>query len=159
MVKKSGQLYGVETKALTRAVRRNEERFPDDFMFRLSAEEFGDLRRQTGTSKNGHGGRRYPPYAFTEHGVAMLSSVLHSKRAIAANIEIIRAFVEIRRAAANFEKLEKRIAELEKRTDGTLAEHEKHLVAIFRVLRELAEPPPTKSKRPIGFVPPEPDAS
>jgi hypothetical protein len=140
-------LYGVETKALTRAVRRNEDRFPDDFMFQLSKEEFATLRRQSGASNEGWGGRRYAPYAFTEQGVAMLSSVLRSKRAVAVNIEIMRAFVEIRRAAVNFKEIE----ELEKKTDGKLAEHEKHLVAIFKVLKELAAPPP-KKKHPIGFA-------
>jgi hypothetical protein len=144
-------LYGVATKALTRAVRRNIGRFPDDFMFRLSNEEFAALRCQSGASNEGRGGRRYAPYAFTEQGVAMLSSVLRSKRAIAVNIEIMRAFVEIRRAAANFKELESRIDELERKTEGKLAEHEKHLVAIFKVLKELAAPPP-KKKRPIGFA-------
>ncbi|HEX3361231.1 MAG TPA: ORF6N domain-containing protein [Solirubrobacterales bacterium] len=148
-------LYGVETKALTRAVRRNEDRFPDDFMFQLSKEEFAALRRQSGTSNEGRGGRRYAPYAFTEQGVAMLSSVLQSKRAVAVNIEIMRAFVEIRRAAANFKEIEKRIEDLENKTDGKLAEHEKHLVAIFKVLKELAAPPP-KKKHPIGFAAAQP---
>lgn len=96
------ELYGVETKILTRAVRRNEDRFPSDFMFRLTANEFANLRSQLGTSSAGHGGRRYPPYVFTEQGVAMLSSVLRSKRAVAVNIEVMRAFVEIRRAATSF---------------------------------------------------------
>jgi len=145
------ELYAVETKALTRAVRRNMDRFPDDFMFQLSKEEFAALRCQSGASNEGRGGRRYAPYAFTEQGVAMLSSVLQSKRAIAVNIEIMRAFVEIRRAAANFKEIAKRIDELERKTDSKLAEHEKHLVAIFKVLKELAAPPP-KKKHPIGFA-------
>jgi hypothetical protein len=145
------ELYGVESGALTRAVRRNKDRFPDDFMFQLSQAEWESLKSQTGISSSGHGGRRFAPYAFTEQGVAMLSSVLRSKRAIAVNIEIMRAFVEIRRAAANFKEIEDRIEELEEKTDSKLAEHEKHLVAIFRVLKELAAPPP-KKKHPIGFA-------
>ena len=89
-------LYGVETKVLVQAIKRNIERFPADFMFQLSAEEFANLRSQFVTSSSGYGGRRYAPYAFTEQGVAMLSSVLNSPRAIAVNIEIMRAFVRLR---------------------------------------------------------------
>lgn len=148
------ELYGVETKALTRAVRRNEDRFPADFMFHLSADEFADLRCQLGTSTAGHGGRRYAPYVFTEQGVAMLSSVLRSKRAVAVNIEIMRAFVEIRRAAASYKKLEKRISDLERTTAGKFGEHEKHLAALFKALKQLAAPSPAKQKHPIGFSPP-----
>jgi hypothetical protein len=146
------ELYGVETKRLTEQVKRNIERFPDDFMFQLDKSEAAALRSQLATSNEGRGGRRYAPYVFTEQGVAMLSSVLRSKRAVAVNIEIMRTFVEIRRAAANFKKLEKRIEELEKKADGKLAEHEKHLVVIFKVLKELAAPPPPKKKHPIGFA-------
>lgn len=150
------KLYGVETKALTRAVRRNADRFPADFMFQLTAEEFADLRRQLGTSSDGHGGRRYPPLAFSEQGVAMLSGVLRSKRAAAVNIEIMRAFVEMRRVAASYGELEKRIAALEETALSKLGEHEKHLVALFRALKELSAPPP-KPKHPIGFSPPDGD--
>jgi hypothetical protein len=99
-------------------VRRNEDRFPSDFMFRLTGEEFADLRSQFGTSNDGHGGRHYPPYVFTEQGVAMLSSVLRSKRAAAVNIEIMRAFVEIRRAAANYQEPSKRTTGLEPATSS-----------------------------------------
>lgn len=123
-------------------------------MFRLSADEFADLRRQFGTSNAGQGGRRYSPYVFTEQGVAMLSSVLRSKRAVAVNIEIMRAFVEIRRAAASHKKLEKRISDLEKTTAGKFGEHEKHLAALFKALKQLAAPLPSKQKHPIGFSPP-----
>ncbi len=94
-------------------MRRNEDRFPSDFMFRLTTEEFADLRSQLGTSSDGHGGRRYAPYVFTEQGVAMLSGVLRSERAIAVNIEIMRAFVELRRAATSYTAIEKRLDELE----------------------------------------------
>jgi hypothetical protein len=148
------ELYGVETKALTRAVRRNVDRFPSDFMFRLTTEEFADLRSQFGTSSDGHGGRRHPPYVFTEQGVAMLSGVLRSKRAVAVNIEIMRAFVEIRQAAASYKELERRIGELERTAAGKFGEHEKHLTALFKALKQLAGPPPLTPKHPIGFSPP-----
>lgn len=91
------QLYGVPTKRLNEAVRRNADRFPDDFMFQLTDAESGALRSQIATSNEGRGGRRYQPYAFTEHGVAMLATVLHSRRAILVSVEIIRTFVRLRR--------------------------------------------------------------
>ena len=99
------ELYGVETKALTRAVRRNLDRFPGDFMLQLTSDEFASLRREFGTSSQ-WGGRRYPPYAFTEQGVAMLSSVLRSKRAVLVNVEIMRAFVRLRQMLAAHTDLE-----------------------------------------------------
>jgi hypothetical protein len=151
------ELYGIETKALIRAVSRNKDRFPPDFMLRLTAEELADLRCQFGTSSEGHGGRRYLPYVFTEQGVAMLSSVLRNKRAVAVNIEIMRAFVEIRQAAASYQELEKRISDLEKATAGKFGEHEKHLATLFKALRQLGAPPPSKPKHPVGFSPPEAD--
>lgn len=106
-------LYGVETKRLVEQVKRNLERFPADFMLQLSKEEATALRSQIATSNTGRGGRRYAPYVFTEQGVAMLSSVLRSKRAIAVNIEIMRAFVELRRVASSFAALQKRLETLE----------------------------------------------
>jgi hypothetical protein len=137
------ELYGVETKALTRAVRRNGERFPDDFMFQLSAEEFDDLRRQFGTSSQ-WGGRRYAPYAFTEQGVAMLSSVLRSQRAAQVNIEIMRAFVRMRRILASHTELARKLEELEKRYDAQFK-------VVFDAIRQLMEPPPEKPKGHFGF--------
>ncbi|MHC4606490.1 MAG: ORF6N domain-containing protein [Planctomycetota bacterium] len=110
------RLYDVEPKAMNRAVKRNLDRFPDDFMFRLSADEFENLRCQFGTSS--WGGRRYLPYAFTEQGVAMLSSVLRSKRAVRVNIEIVRAFVKLRRLLASNEELARKLADLEKKYDA-----------------------------------------
>ena len=151
------KLYGVETKALTRAVRRNAERFPADFMFQLTAEEFADLRRQLGASSAGHGGRRYPPLAFTEHGVAMLASVLRSKQAAAANVEIMRTFIELRRSAAGYRELEKRITDFEKTTSIKLGEHDESLDALFGAIKELLSGPPPKPKHPIGFSPPDGD--
>lgn len=110
-------LYGVETKALNRAVQRNRERFPEDFMFQLTPEEFAILRGQFGASSS-WGGRRYPPHAFTEQGVAMLSSVLRSTRAVQVNIEIMRTFVRLRRMLASNEDLARKLAALEKKYDS-----------------------------------------
>jgi hypothetical protein len=146
------ELYGVETKVLTRAVRRNQERFPKDFMFQLSRNEFDDLRSQTGTSSGQHGGRRYAPYVFTEHGVAMLSSVLRSRRAAAVNVEIMRTFVELRRIAQSHTELAQRVDELEREVAAKLGKHDKELAAIFEVLRKVTLSKPRK--RPAGFVPP-----
>jgi len=135
-------LYGVETKALTRAVRRNLDRFPEDFMLQLSTEEFGNLRRQFGTSSQ-WGGRRYPPYAFTEQGVAMLSSVLRSQRAVQVNVEIMRTFVRLRRLLASHANLQRKLDELEKKYD------EKFRV-VFEAIRQLMAPPEPRRVR-IGF--------
>jgi hypothetical protein len=155
------QLYGVETRVLVQAVKRNLARFPEDFMFQLSAEEFANLRSQSVISSAGHGGRRTAPYAFTEQGVAMLSSVLGSPRAIAVNIEIMRTFVRVRALAATRGDLAKRLAELEDKTEALAMNHDtfsrntrNHLKQIFDALRELMTPP-DPPKRPIGFVTPE----
>lgn len=135
-------LYGVETKVLIQAIKRNLSRFPDDFMLQLSKDEFANLRSQSVTSS--WGGRRYPPYAFTEQGIAMLSSVLSSERAIAVNIEIIRTFVRLRRMLDGNDKLRKKLEELEQKYDDQFS-------AVFKVIRQLMEPVPKKT-RPIGFV-------
>jgi hypothetical protein len=138
-------MYGVETKALTRAVRRNTERFPGDFMFQLSDEEFQDLRRHFGTSSQ-WGGRRYPPYAFTEQGVAMLSSVLRAPRAISVNVEIMRAFVRLRRMLDSHTELSRKLAALEQKYDSQFK-------VVFDAIRELMKPvEPTAKRRKIGFL-------
>lgn len=136
-------LYAVPTKSLNLAVRRNLSRFPSDFMFRLTKEEASRLRFQTETSKAGRGGRRHAPYAFTEQGVAMLSSVLRSRRAIRVNVEIMRAFVRLRRMALGHEDLTRRIDTLERRYDGQFAQ-------VFEALRALIRSGPG-SRRRIGF--------
>ena len=136
-------LYQVETRALTQAVKRNIERFPEDFMFQLSKEEFDHLRSQTVTSS--WGGRRYPPYAFTEQGVAMLSSVLRSTRAVQVNVEIMRAFVRLRRMLASNRKLEEQLNALEQKYD-------RQFKVVFDAIRQLMAPPEPAKKRPIGFV-------
>ena len=135
-------LYGVETGALTRAVRRNLDRFPPDFMFQLTKQEFDDLRRQSGIS-SAWGGRRYPPYVFTEQGVAMLSTVLHSERAVQVNIEIMRAFVRLRRMLASHAELSRKLDALEERYDAQFK-------AVFDAIRTLMAPPDPKRDR-LGF--------
>ena len=136
-------LYEVETKALNRAVKRNRERFPDDFMFQLEPQELTNLMFQFGTSSYGHGGRRKPVHAFTEQGVAMLSSVLRSPRAVRVNIEIMRAFVRIRQWLASNTELARKLAELEKKYDAQFK-------VVFDAIRELMRPPEPPRKQ-IGF--------
>jgi hypothetical protein len=134
-------LYGVTTKQLVQAVRRNPDRFPADFMFQLTAEEFEILRSQSVTSR--WGGRRYLPYAFTEQGVAMLSSVLRSPSAVAVNIEIMRTFVRLRELLASRDDLRTKLLELESKYDEQFR-------AVFDAIRQLLQPPVTSTKR-IGF--------
>ncbi|SEL65268.1 ORF6N domain-containing protein [Roseateles sp. YR242] len=156
------ELYGTETRVLVQAVKRNLTRFPADFMFQLSAEEFSGLRSQSVISITpGRGGRRTAPYAFTEQGVAMLSSVLSSERAVAVNIEIMRTFVRVRQLAATHADLAQRLAELEDKTEVLALNHDtfsrntrNQLKQVFDALRELMTPP-DPPKRPIGFAPPE----
>ncbi len=136
------ELYGVETKMLIRAVKRNLERFPEDFMIQLGAGEFENLRFQFGTSSR-WGGRRYLPYAFTEQGVAMLSSVLNSERAVKVNIEIMRAFVKLRQMLASNVELSRRLNSLENKYDSQFK-------AVFDAIRQLMAPSEPKKKK-IGF--------
>ena len=136
-------LYEVETKVLNRAVKRNLQRFPSDFMFQLMAEEVVLLRCQIGTSKKGRGGRRYLPYVFTEQGVAMLSSVLNSERAISVNIEIMRAFVKLRQMLASNAGLARRLGELESKYD-------KQFKVVFDAIRRLMATP-VRARKEIGF--------
>ncbi len=136
------EMYGVETKAFNRSVRRNIMRFPKDFIFQLTEQEVENLRCQIGTSS--YGGRRYLPYAFTEYGVAMLSSVLKSERAIALNIEIMRTFGKYRSMIASNRDLAKKIGELEKKYD-------KSITVILAALEKLMAEPEKPKKQPIGF--------
>ena len=144
-------LYGVETKVLVQAVKRNIERFPDDFAFQLTLLEWTVLGSQIVTSRFSHGGRRYAPYAFGEQGVAMLSSVLGSKRAIAVNIEIMRTFVRLRAVLASNEELAKRFDQLEARIEQKLAAHDEAITAILAAIRELMNLPVPKH-RSMGFT-------
>lgn len=161
-------LYEVPTGNLVRAVKRNIDRFPDDFMFQLDVDEFEALRSQSGIASgdmpaqsenlifhsgisSGWGGRRTPPFAFTEHGVAMLSSVLRSKRAVTVNIEIVRAFVLLRQLLATHVDLARKLDALE----GRVGTHDAQITQIIEAIRQLMEPPPPKPKRQIGFAPPD----
>jgi hypothetical protein len=140
------ELYQVETKNLNKAVKRNLERFPEDFMLQLTDEEADSLRFQIGTSKVARGGRRYLPYVFTEQGVAMLSSVLKSKRAAQVNILIMRAFVKLRELMATHKELAHKIEALERKYHA----HDKELQIVFEAIKKLLQPPPIPPKRPIG---------
>ncbi len=152
-------LYGVEARGLNQAVARNRRRFPDDFIFQLSAEEYEDIRSQFVTTSGGkklnssqtvmssrkHRGRSYRPYAFTEQGVAMLSSVLRSSRAVEVNIAIMRTFVQLRRLMDSNADLARKIEDLEKKYDEQFA-------VVFEAIKQLIAPP-APSKRQIGFHP------
>jgi hypothetical protein len=139
-------LYGVTTGNLNKAVKRNQRRFPSDFMFQLSDEEVAGLIFQSGRSK-ARGGRRHNPYAFTEQGVAMLSSVLRSERAVQVNVAIMRAFVSLRRMLAGNDALARKLAELERRLEG----HDASIRSLFEAIRQLMAPPPAPPKPEIGF--------
>jgi len=142
-------LYAVEPGALIRAVRRNIDRFPEDFMFQLTPDEFRNLKCQFGISSS-WGGRRHAPYVFTEQGVAMLSSVLHSRRAVLVNVEIMRAFVRLRRMLADNADLARRLDELEKKYDVQFK-------VVFDTIRKLMQKPePYPPPRKIGFHAREP---
>jgi hypothetical protein len=145
------KLYGVETRTLVQAVKRNADRFPEDFMFSVKNEELQEvmgLRSQSVISKAARGGRRYAPYAFTEQGVAMLSSVLNSKRSIQVNIAIMRTFVRLRSLTSAHRELASKVLEHE----GKLIKHDRALREVFDAIRQLMDvPPPTPKKRRIGF--------
>ena len=135
------ELYEVRTKNLNKAVKRNIERFPEDFMFQLTKEEVESLRFQIGTSKRG--GRRYSPYVFTQEGVAMLSSVLNSPRAVQVNIQIMRAFVKLRRMILTNVDLKRKVEEMESKYD-------KQFAIVFKAIKQLLEPS-VKERKVIGF--------
>jgi hypothetical protein len=142
-------LYQVETRTLNQAVRRNSDRFPEDFMFQLTEEEAERLRSQIVISNIGRGGRRYAPYVFTEQGVAMLSSVLNSDIAIKANIQIMRAFVQIKRLGLT-------VLDIRRKLDGMEKKYDHQFKIVFDAIRQLLAPPPAPTKKvKIGFTPPE----
>jgi len=145
------RLYEIETGALNRAVKRNRERFPDFFMFQLTEDELSSLRCQIGISKEGKGGRRYLPFAFTEHGVLMLSSVLNSKKAISVNIEIMVTFIKLRQYALSQNGTDEQIAELRKLLMLYIEKNDKRVNDIIIALNNLIEKP--KETKKIGFCP------
>lgn len=141
-------LYGVTVGRLNEAVKRNRNRFPADFMMKLTAAEHKSLLSQIAIAKPGRGGRRTPPYAFTEQGVAMLSSVLNSDRAVKVNIEIMRAFVRLRQLIASNEQLSRRLSDLER----TMVDHDEKFAAVFDAIRELmSEEDEAPGKPRIGY--------
>lgn len=139
-------LYGVETKALNKAVRRNLDRFPPDFMLQLTQEEASSLRFHFGTLKRGQH-FKYLPFAFTEQGVAMLSGILRSKQAVQVNLAIMRAFVRLRETLSLHKELASKLADMEKRIEG----HDTAIQSLFEAIRQLMSPPPVPPKPEIGF--------
>ncbi len=144
------RLYGVSTKRLNEQVRRNRDRFPDDFMFQLEIQEVVALRSQIATSKESKGGRRYRPYVFTEHGAVMAANVLSSKVAIDASILLVRTFIRLRSMLAEHVELRHRLQDIERRLSQGFARHEQELQEIRFLISEL-ERPTDKKKRRIGF--------
>ena len=145
------ELYGVQAFRLNERVKRNRKRFPSDFMFQLTAQESEALTSQFAMSKKGRGGRRTSPYAFTEQGVAMLSTVLNSDRAIEVNIAIMRAFVRLREVLATHKDLARRMADLEREQKA----QGKTITDVFKAIQKLIEPPKAKARRAIGFQAPK----
>ncbi len=146
-------LYGVTTKRLNEQIRRNQERFPADFMFQLTEEEHESLRSHFATSKSagsGRGGRRYLPYVFTEHGAIMAATVLNSPRAIEMSVYVVRAFVQLRELLSSNRVLSRKLDELERRLTKRLDDHDEAIKAILSAIRELTNPPPVT--RAIGFT-------
>lgn len=139
------QLYGIETKRLNEAVKRNLSRFPEDFMFQLNSYEFENLKSQFATSS--WGGNRKLPYAFTEHGILMLSSVIHSDQAISVNIQIMRLFTQMRQWILDHSELQEKIQHLEQKVDN----HDKNIELVFSYLDELSATQPTSNRKPIGY--------
>ncbi|AJP48569.1 hypothetical protein PG1C_09175 [Rugosibacter aromaticivorans] len=149
-------LYGVPTKRLNEQVRRNAERFPEDFMFQLAQEEWDALRSQIATLKTGRGQhRKYLPFAFTEHGAIMAATVLNSPRAVEVSIYVVRAFVQLRELLTGHKELAKRLDQLETRMERKLITQDQAIAGILDAIRQLMAPPPTPKKRPIGFITPQ----
>jgi len=145
-------LYGVETRILNQAVKRNRERFPADFMFRLSAKELGAWRSQFVMSNPGaRMGLRRPPFAFTEHGALMVATVLNSPRAVQTSVYVVRAFIRLRQFLATHKDLARRLEEHEKR----LSTHDQAIAGLMNTIRTLMAPPEAPRRRPIGFVNPD----
>jgi|SRR3989338_439178 len=145
------QLYGVSTKRLNEQVRRNAARFPGDFVFRLSVRDAESLRSQIATSKTGRGGRRYLPYAFTEHGAIMAANVLNSERAVKMSVFVVRAFIKLRKYLSDNKVLAHKLAELEKKLTDRLDDHEEIILNIIAEIKKLMAPPSESPKRRIGF--------
>jgi len=141
-------LYGTETKRLNEQVKRNKDRFPEDFCFQLAKEEYTALRSQFATSKS-HGGRRYMPYVFTEHGALMAATVLNTKSAIEVSVYVVRAFVRLRELLASNKEIAQKLSELERK----VGKHDSVISEIIETIHRLLAPAPVNKKRPIGFAP------
>ena len=150
------RIYGVQTKSLNRAVKRNADRFPKDFMFQISSHEWNNLKYQIGTSSSGHGGRRRLPYAFTEHGAIMAANVLNSARAVQMSVFVVRAFLKMRALLGDKRELAQKLASLEKELKKRLDVHEAVIVTILQRVLDVIDPPalpPSPPKPRIGFRP------
>jgi cell division septum initiation protein DivIVA len=146
------ELYGVETRRLNQQVRRNKDKFPEDFMFQLTNAEFDNLKSHFATSSSGWGGRRKTPLVFTEHGALQAANVLHSAQANKMSVYIVRAFVQLREFALSNEKLARKVEQLE----NQVSEHDEILTELIREIRQLIESPvPAEGKQKIGFIPPD----
>ncbi len=147
------RLHGVETKALNRAVKRNAERFPKDFMFQLNRTEFDHLKCQIGTSSSSHGGRRKLPWAFTEHGTVMAANVLNSPRAVQMSVFVVRAFLKMRALLGGTKELARQLKALEAKLTARLDGHEAAIVDVLQRIMRLLDPPPGPEPpcRQIGF--------
>ena len=147
------RIYGVATKFLNRAVKRNSEKFPSDFMFRLTGEETESLRCQSGTSKSGRGGRRTLPYAFTEHGAIMAANILNSPQAVQMSVFVVRAFLKMRAALSDTRALAKKLADLETELKSRLDVHEVAIVEVLQRLMAILDPPPQQEppRKEMGF--------
>ena len=146
------RLYGVTTKRLNEQVRRNADRFPEDFAFKLENHDVASLRSQIATSNElsrGHGGRRYQPWVFTEHGAIMAASVLNTPRAVEVSVFVVRAFVKLRELSMAHKEIRQKLDELEHKVAG----HDQAIAGLINAIRELMTPPAPKKKRPIGFGP------
>ncbi len=143
------KLYGVETRRLNEQIRRNIDKFPDDFMFQLTKDEYDNLKSQIATSSSGWGGRRKMPFVFTEHGALQAANVLNSAQANKMSVFIVRAFVRLREMVRTSEKLARKVDQLEKR----VTDHDEILIELVREIRKLIDAPKAKGKkRPIGFI-------
>ena len=147
------ETYGVETKELNRAIKRNADRFPSDFLFQLTAEEVANLRCQFGTSSSSYGGRRYRPFAFTEQGAIMTANVLHSPWAMKMSVFVVRAFVKLRQEFGQTRQFAAKLAELERKLSDRLDIHEQGILHLLRQMQDLLNPPagPEPPKKEIGF--------
>lgn len=146
------KIYGVSTKVLNQAVKRNADRFPADFVIQLTRNEWEGLRSQIVTSNPTRGGRRYTPYAFTEHGAVMAANVLNSHLAITMSVYVVRAFIKLREVLVGYKELREKLEEIERKLTGRQEVHEKAILQLFKQIKRITDSPsPLKAGRQIGF--------